>query len=290
MTPAAPMGLALLLFAGIGWGSNWPPMKLVLAELPPMTARSLAMSAAVALLGGVLLAARVPMRVPRGAWGRLWVAALLNITAWMGLAALALLWLDASEACIIAYAMPVLASLLAWPILGERPTSVRVAALAMGMAGVGIVMLGRGVDIGLAKLPGVACALGAAGLFALGTVLTKRRPLPMAGPAAVWWQLALGSVPIVMGMVLFERAELGAVSTQVWALLGYMAVVPLCLCYMAWFAALRRLPASVATIGTLVAPLVGVAGSAAFLGEPFGLREGAALGLTLGGVVLAARG
>ena len=34
---------------------------------------------------------------------------------------LALLWLPASEAALIAYTMPVWASLLAWPMLGERP-------------------------------------------------------------------------------------------------------------------------------------------------------------------------
>ena len=38
----------------------------------------------------------------------------------MTLMGLALLWLPASEAALIAYTMPVWASLLAWPILGER--------------------------------------------------------------------------------------------------------------------------------------------------------------------------
>ena len=39
---------------------------------------------------------------------------------------LALLWLPASEAALIAYTMPVWTSLLAWPILGERPNLLRV--------------------------------------------------------------------------------------------------------------------------------------------------------------------
>jgi drug/metabolite transporter (DMT)-like permease len=72
--------------------------------------------------------------------------------------------------------------------------------------------------------------------------------------------------------------------------MGYMAVFPLCLCYLAWFAALRRLPAGLATQGTLLAPVVAVLGAALFLGEPFGLREVAALALVLGGVALAVRG
>jgi drug/metabolite transporter (DMT)-like permease len=40
----------------------------------------------------------------------------------------------------------------------------------------------------------------------------------------------------------------------------------------------------------LLAPVVSVVGAAIFLGEPFGLREVAALALVLGGVVLAVRG
>jgi drug/metabolite transporter (DMT)-like permease len=59
------------------------------------------------------------------------------------------------------------------------------------------------------------------------------------------------------------------------------------LAYVSWFAALRRLPASVATIGALMTPVVGVLAAVALLGDPFGLREIGALSLTLGGVALA---
>lgn len=287
---ADPLGLLFLVFTAAGWGSNWPPMKLLLTELPPMAARSVPMLAAALLLAGIVSLAGVSLRVPRGAWPRLWLAALLNISAWMGLAALALQWLDASEACILTYVSPVLTTLLAWPVLGERPTQRRVAALLLGLGGVALVMFGRGVELGLAKLPGALCALAAAALFALGTVLTKRSPpaLPMA--AGVVWQIGLGAVPIVLGALLFETPDYGALSDRGWLLIGWMSTVPLCLCYLAWFAALRRLPAGLATLGTLLAPVIGVFGSAVFLGEPFGLREVAALGLTVGGVALAARG
>ena len=61
------------------------------------------------------------------------LAALLNVTGWMVLMGLALLWLPASEAALIAYTMPVWASLLAWPVLGERPTRA-----AHGRAGDGV--------------------------------------------------------------------------------------------------------------------------------------------------------
>jgi probable blue pigment (indigoidine) exporter len=292
MTPTTrpdPLGLLLLLFAVVGWGSNWPPLKLLLAELPPMAARAWAGLVAAAILAVLVRAAGHRLGVPRGVWPRLWLAGLLNFSSWMGLATLSLIWLDAGEACIIAYTMPVWAAMIAWPVLGERPSPRRLAALGCGLLALLVVVGGRGFDLGLAKLPGVGFALAGSILFALGTVITKRWPLPMPGPATVVWQVALGSLPLAAATLLLERPDFAALSAAGWLSLAYMATLPLCLCYMAWFAALRRLPASVATMGTLLAPIVGVLGSALLLGEPFGLRQVAALGLTLGGVLLVVR-
>jgi drug/metabolite transporter (DMT)-like permease len=84
--------------------------------------------------------------------------------------------------------------------------------------------------------------------------------------------------------------DVAAISTQSWLLLLYGGIAPLGLCYLAWFAALKRLPASAAAAGTLLTPVVGVITAALFLGEPLGLREVLALSLTIGGVVLAIRG
>lgn len=286
----ATLGLGLLLFAVVGWGSNWPPIKLLLEELPVFTARAWPGLAGAFALALVVRLSGERLAVPVRLWPRLTVAALLNITAWMGLSSIALLWLNASETCLVCYTMPLWAALLAWPLLGERPTRARIAGLACGLAGLLLIVGGRGVELGLAKLPGIGFALAAALLFALGTVLTKRRPLPMTPGAAVVWQVFLGMIPMAVLALVLERPDPAAVSTRAWLLIAYAAIVPLCLCYLAWFAALRRLPAGVAVTGTLVAPVVGVLGSALVLGEPFGLPEGGALVLTLGGVALAARG
>lgn len=285
-----PRGLALLLFAVVGWGSNWAPLKLLLRELPPLTARAWAGLAAAALLALVMRARGVDLRVPRGLWPRLCLAALLNITAWMGLVSVALQWLDASEGIVLAYSMPVWAALIAWPVLGEKPTLYRVLALACGVGGVALVMAGNGFDLGTGKLPGVALCLVASVSFALGTVITKRWPLAMAPGAAVVWQVALGMIPLIGGALLFEQPRVAAVSAGGWVILAYMAVVPLCLCYLAWFAALRRLPASLCTQGSLLSPVVGMMGSALLLEEPFGPRQVAAFLLIVVGVVLAVRG
>ena len=60
--------------------------------------------------------------------------------------------------------------------------------------------------------------------------------------------------------------------------------------YLAWFRALRMVPASTAAAAVLISPLVGVIGSGLMLGETFGTRQVVALVMTLTGVALAARG
>ena len=75
-----------------------------------------------------------------------------------------------------------------------------------------------------------------------------------------------------------------------WAGLIYGGVFAMCVAYLAWFGALRRLPASTAAVGTLLVPVIGVFSAALLLGEPLGWRQGAALAMTLGGVTLAVRG
>lgn len=294
MNGAAPRpdaaGLALLVATTLGWGLNWPAMKLLLAELPVLSTRAAGGVLGLLVLVAVALARRENLAVPRGLWPRLILASLLNVSAWMGLASFSLLWLAAAEATIVCYSMPVWAVLMGWAILGERPGAARLAGLALGLAGIALLVLGRGVDVGLEKLPGVAFGLSSAILFSLGTVLTKRWPLGLPPTSGAVWQVGIGIAPLAVAALLFDPMRFGTLSAQGWALIAYGGVFALGLCYLSWFGALRRLPASLASLGTLLTPMVGVASAALILGEPFGWREGAALALTLSGVALAVRG
>jgi drug/metabolite transporter (DMT)-like permease len=69
--------------------------------------------------------------------------------------------------------------------------------------------------------------------------------------------------------------------------LFYMVLGPMGICYLMWFAALRRLPAATAATGTLSVPIIGVIAAAIMLGEPLGVREALAMALTLASVALA---
>jgi drug/metabolite transporter (DMT)-like permease len=282
------LGYGLLLIATIIWGINWPVAKYLLHELPPLTMRTLPGVFGALILAGFVLAKGQSLRVPRGEWGRLILYSVLVVSAWMGLMGLSLVHLPASETAILGATLPVWAAGLAWPILGEQLTWMRIVAIAMAIGGV-VLLMGGDVSVSWDKVPGIAYALIAALLFALGTVLAKRRPLAMPPLAGAVWQIGLGCFPVALIGILFEHPHLGGMSHLGWSLFGFSTVFQVTIGFACWFAALERLPASIAAIGTLIVPVTGVVASAISLGEPLGIPQIGALLLTVTGVAIAAR-
>ncbi len=103
----------------------------------------------------------------------------------------------------------------------------------------------------------------------------------------VAWQVGLGCLVMLVLGVAFEhpnyRRDLAAGIGR----FVYMTLVPMGVCYITWFETLRRLSPTSASTGLLLVPVIGVVSAAIILGEPLGLREVAAMALTLGGVTLA---
>ncbi len=278
-----------MLLTACSWGLTWPQAKFLLTELPPFSMRS------VCTVGGALFAFAVAalrgekLRPPRAQWGWLTLFAMLNFGAFTVFTTLALVWLNASEAVIITYTLPIWAGVLAWPMLGERPTIRRVVAMLLGLAGVALLVGIGTVQARWSKLPGVACGFLASWIFGLGTVIAKRHPLALPPVTSVAWQATIGAVPVLV-LALWERPHWGAVTPVGWLCCGYIMVMPLTVAYLAWFRALRFVSASTAATMVLISPLVGVFGSALLLGDPLGPRQLLAVAVTLTGVGLAARG
>jgi drug/metabolite transporter (DMT)-like permease len=285
-TDARFAGFALLAVTVTGWALNWAFIKLLLREWPPMFSRGLSGVAAALVLASLARALGESLRVPRGAWPALLLAAFTNVFAWMGFGTAAMVDLSISEGTLIVYTMPIWAMLLSWPMLGARPQARELAALLLGISGIAMLFAGQSIALDASKTNGIALALSAAILFAFGSVRTKA-PLPLAPMAQVAWQVGLGCAPMILFGVLFERPDFSSLSTTGGAVLIYMTLGPMGLCYLTWFAALRRLPAATAALGTLIVPVIGVIAAAILLSEPLSLREVLAAVLTLGGVALA---
>lgn len=282
------IGFACLAVTAAGWALNWPFMKILLREWPPLFARGLAGIVAALILAGLAAGRGQVLRVPCPLWPRLLFASFTNVFAWMGLGTMAMKFVPVGEAALVIYTMPIWTMLMAWPLLGEPPRARDGLAIALGMAGVALLLGGSGWAFDAGRLTGLGLSLATALLFALGNVL-NRTPLAIPPLASVAWQVGLGcSAMLVLGLV-FEKPDIGALSGTGLACLAYMTVVPMAVCYLTWFETLRRLPPVAASTGMLLVPVLAIAAAAAVLGEPLGLREAAAIALTLGGVALALR-
>jgi len=82
---------------------------------------------------------------------------------------------------------------------------------------------------------------------------------------------------IIGAFILDPMTAIVKMSWQAAFAMGYVILVGNIFCYWAWVKVVNLFPASVASIGTLAIPIVGVLSSALVLGEQVGIREIAAL-------------
>ena len=110
--------------------------------------------------------------------------------------------------------------------------------------------------------------------WAMGTVAVKRFDWSLPTTSLIGWQLLIGAVPITAGALILEPfPNVFALSDRVlWASV-YVFLIPMVFCQWAFIKMVRLFPASIAAIGTLAIPVVGVYSSAVVLGEPAGLLE-----------------
>lgn len=278
--------ILLLVALTLVWGLNLPAMKVVLAELPVATFRTVCLFVggpallAIAALGGERL------HVKRRLWGPLLVASFFNMVAWHLFTAWGLTLIEAGRAGIIAYTMPIWAAILARFVLGEELTPRRLGGLALGVAGLAILLVPDIARLGAAPL-GAVLMLLAAVTWAIGVVATKRVTWDMSVAQLTGWQLLLGGVPFLVAAVLRDPpGALLEMSPQAALVFVYVLTLPMIAAQWMWFKLLQVLPASIAGLSTLSVPVVGVLSGALLLGERAGTPELAALALVVAALAL----
>ncbi|XDF35760.1 DMT family transporter [Paracidovorax avenae] len=203
----SPLPILALLFNAFVWGLAWWPFRLMHgAGLHPLWATAL-------MYCGVLIAL---LALRPGLWAQvrahpqLWLLALSS-----GLNNVAFNWAvtvgDVVRVILLFYLMPAWAVLLAWKVLGERPTAGAIARLALAFAGVVLVIWPEGAS-GRALLHGLTMADGLALLggfmFAL-TNVTLRRLHAVPGQARMFsmfggcmlMALVVGTIGLHVGVV-----------------------------------------------------------------------------------------
>lgn len=266
----------LLVILTFGWGMNWTMIKLAVTDIPVWTFRSLCVAAGA---GGLLAIARangLSLRVPRNEWRVMVVVALCNVTLWNVLATSGVLLLPSGRSAILAYTMPLWTVLLSALVLGERLTRRRLAGIALGMAGLGLLLTDEFTAIESAP-QGALLIIGAALSWALGITLMKKYPTSLATTAFTGWNMLVGGLPLVAGALLLEADAWRPVGVPAAIGLVYNMLVAFVLCYWAFYKLVALAPAGLSALGTLMIPVVAVFSGMLVLGERPGWHDYAAL-------------
>ncbi len=257
-----------LWLAALFWGFNWPAVKIVLDAVGPWTLRAGGLAIGACLLALTTRLSGVSLAIPREHWRHVVIAGFLGVAGFNVCAVFAQLAMPTSRAAILTFTMPLWAALFGWMFLDEKIDRVRAAALLTGAAGLLILSVPFWPAIAAGGVPfGLLYVLGAAVTWAMGTVYLKKFPVAAPPLTVTTWQVAVAAVACTIGLALFETPRMDLSSPQVAAAFAYHVALPQSLSYALWFSLLRSVPATTASLGTLLIPIFGVIGAILLLGD-----------------------
>jgi probable blue pigment (indigoidine) exporter len=276
METIARRAALLTVFAPAAWGTTYlVTERLLPPDRPLLSATLRALPTGLVLLG-------VTRRLPSGVWWwRSLVLGLSNIGMFFPLLFLAAYRLPGGLASTLQATSPLAVMALAALIIGERAGIARIAAAAVGLGGVGLLVLR---SPGRVDTLGLVAAFGSVLVSALGFVLIKRWTPPVDMLTLVSWQLVAGGLMLLPVALLVEGApphlDAPAVGGYLWLMTAGTGVA-----YWCWFTGLRAMPAGAASLIGLLNPVVGTTLGVVVAGEAFGWVQAAGMLLVLGGVV-----
>lgn len=257
--------LAVLAITALSciWGYNWVVMKECLQYADAYDFAALRTGIGGLSLFALLLWKRRPLR-PKA----FWMTALLGFistTACIGLVTLALSTGGVGKTAILVYIMPFWVLLLAWPILSEHLHGTQWIPVVMAFAGLAIILEPWNLQSTLisqffAVLSGVAWALSAIMI----KFMTRRQSFDLISLTA--WQMLMGALPLALIALIVSDTPVRWTPYFTAGLL-YSSVVSQGLALILWFYILSKLTAGVASMGTLMTPVIGVVAASIELGE-----------------------
>ena len=262
---AAASARLLVVIMGVAWGFNWVAARIILTTLPPWTMRAVGVGLGDLTLFAAAAVTGVSLGVPRGERLKILIAGFFNVAVFNVCSAYAQIYGTTSRAIVIAYSMPIWSALLANFVLRERLTRVKLVALALCAIGLAILIF----PLARAGFPfGALFALICAWSWAAGTVYLKWAKIRAATLAVAAWQLLFGWFMLAGGTLMFEGLpHLWPLPPHILAWICYNGLIGMGLAYFLWFVVVDRLPATTASLGSLLVPVVGVIGSAWLVGE-----------------------
>jgi O-acetylserine/cysteine efflux transporter len=263
------------------WGTNFVVIRLGLDVLPPLLFAALRFACVV--LPAVLFVPR-----PAVAWKDLAAYGLF-----IGVGQFALLfiaidgWIAPGLASLVVQVQVVFTIGLAMRGSGERLAPVQYVALALAIAGVGIILANTD---GTTTPLGVALVVGAALCWSLGNMVQRRvGRVDMLG--FIVWSSLFAVPPLFALTLIFEGgprvvAAVAGAGITAWAAVAWQAIGNTIFGYGAWGWLLVRYPAGSVAPMALLVPVFGMGSAALFLGELLPGWKLLAAGLIIGGLAV----
>ena len=272
------MGLAFALM----WSSAFTSARVIVKYAPPIGSLSLRFFLSGQIGVGIALALRQSFRLTRAQWRATIIFGICQNALYLGLNFVAMQWIEAGLASIIASTMPLMVALAGWMVFGDRLHPIAVIGLVMGFVGVGLIMGGR-LDGGLDWTGVSLCIIAAIAL----TVAT----LSVRGASSG------GNVMMIVGLQMFVGSAILAVVsaftetiTVIWSwelvvAFLYTTLVPGLLATWVWFTLVNSIGAVKAATFHFLNPFFGVAVAAVILGERLGAQDVLGVAIVAAGIL-----
>ncbi|MEI5103425.1 EamA family transporter [Streptomyces sp. PmtG] len=276
-----PTHLCLAVLIAAIWGVNFVVIEIGLDHFPPLLFSALRFL--VAALPAVFFVGR-----PKVAWK--WLIG-VGLSLGVGKFALLFIGMDAGMppglSSLVLQIQAVFTALIAFAVLREVPTRVRVLGMAVALAGIGVAAVDEGAS---GPLTAFGLTVAAAVCWGVSNVLTRKAAPPDALNFMVWVS-TVPVLPLLALSLLFEgpTRDLEALRSLDWqavAALLCVAWVATVFGFGAWGHLLRHYPASTVAPFTLLVPVFGMSSAALLLGESVSGPQWCAAALLVGGVAL----
>ncbi|MEN4011489.1 MAG: DMT family transporter [Chloroflexota bacterium] len=282
MKPTASIPPALLALAAVGLWSTLAIGGVLLRHLPPFLLLGITLS----ISGLSALAYRGALKTPP-------LVLLVGVGGIFGYHFLyfrAFALAPAVEANLINYLWPLLIVLLS-PLLlpGCRLSARHILGAALGMSGAFLILSGGRVSLQSQYLEGYLLALGAALVWAVYSLLTKRLPRFPTGAVSLFCAVS-GVLALLVHFSLFHQpGNPPVLRGGEWLLLAWMGIAPMGVAFFAWDAALKRGDPRVIGALAYLTPLLSTVNLMLFAGQRINELTLLAMGLILAGSWISSR-
>ena len=266
------------------WSSAFTSAKIIVTAASPLMVLSLRFL--ISGLLGIALARMLGQKIQlnKGEWTVVVIIGISQNALYLAFNFIAMQWIEAGLAAIIASLLPLVVAGVCWFFLGEKTGFIGMLGLTVGFGGVLVIMLdklsGSSASLGMTLcLIGVA-ALAAATLY-VGRMMSSNKNVLMI----VGLQMLVGSFTLFPFSLIFETWSIEWSTSFLLAFL-YTTLVPGLLGTLIWFFLVRRIgPVKAATFHFLN-PFFGVLVAAIILSEPLSLRDGIGVTIIMAGILL----